>query len=231
MLFMLKMPRADCYPMRQECLGASLGIGGSQRESSSCGRPLLRGVGKLRTMEKVRHCAWWDYGGKPLRTADQYSGEEHQHSTHNNLERSGKEGGIHVAVTHEADGRQLSGHDGTSRASGDPEIRNKKRQSMSDPSGGGHQPAYESPHPRLATPGKGPIVRESLGETHGNPCPNRGGEADQKSVPALVRGEGCGEQWRKSGNGAVHQPRKTRLDNLEHEQAALRSFLLRGSPA
>src|SRR5271157_5551749 len=109
MLFMLKVSRADCYPMRQECLAASLGLGGNQRESSNSSR-----------------------------TPDQDSSEEHQHSTYNHLERSGKEGSIHVAMTHEADGRELSGHDRTSHASGEPEIRNKKGQGVSQPSGGSH---------------------------------------------------------------------------------------------
>src|SRR5208282_5897403 len=62
-----------------------------------------------------------------LRTPDQDSGQEHQHSAHHYLESSGKEGRVHIAVPYPAYGGQFGGHHHSCSRERHAKIGNEKR--------------------------------------------------------------------------------------------------------
>jgi hypothetical protein len=64
------------------------------------------------------------------------------------------------------------------------------------------------------------VVREGLGEAHGNAGADGGGHADQEGIPGDVGGEGGGEHGGQGGDGAVHEADQAGLDDLQHEAAA-----------
>ena len=73
--------------------------------------------------------------------------------------------------------------------------------------------------------GEAAIVGEGFGEAHADAGADRGCEPDQEGVVGFLGSDGCGEDGRQGGDGAIHQAGETRLYDLQDEEAAV-GFIL-----
>ncbi len=134
------------------------------------------------------------------------------------MQQGGHERGVHVFVPHPGDDAQFRQHHHHGDGGGGLDVRDEIRQGVAKPAEHGHQPANESARPRMAASGQAAVVGQRLGESHADARAHGGGQSDEKGGRAAVRGERGGEQRRERGDGAVHEPGESGLDDLQDEQ-------------
>ena len=88
-----------------------------------------------------------------------------------------------------------------------------------------HGAADDAAQQRRAAAREQAVVRQRLGEAHGDAGAERGGEADHEGLPVVVGGEGGGEQRRQRRDGTVHQAGEAGLHVLQHELLAALDIL------
>ncbi len=171
-----------------------------------------------------------DGGGRhgPLcRVADQDAGDEDQYPAEHHLQGGANERGLHIMLANPTDGAELNDDHADGQRHGDAKVSNHEGQGVANATDGGHDAGDNAADDRATASGERAIVGQSFGKGHGDAGSHGSGEADEKGVPAFVRGEGGGEERGKGGHGAVHEAREAGLDELEDEGTALDLRLIR----
>ena len=104
--------------------------------------------------------------------------------------------------------------DGRGHAGCQPEILDEEGQGVADAARDGHQAAYNAAQQGGAAAGQLAVIGQGLGEAHADARTERGREADQEGIVAVLRGERRGKHGGESADRAVHQPDQAGLDDL-----------------
>ena len=89
----------------------------------------------------------------------------------------------------------------------------------------GHRPANQSAHPGMARPVRLPSSESASANPMLMPAPAEP-PGHQKRLATILCRKGGGEYRRQRRNRSIHQSRQARLNDLQHEQSALRHFFV-----
>ena len=123
-----------------------------------------------------------------LRAANQDPNQEHQRAPQAHLQDGGRQGGIHEPVPDPGNNPQFHAHHTQGQRRGGVNIRYQERQCMEQAPGRRHAAAHRAARPRMPASGQNPIVGQGFGEAHADARAQAGGQSDQESRPAMVRG-------------------------------------------
>ena len=115
------------------------------------------------------------------------------------------------------DGSEFQSHNHDSDQHRDMKVGDEEGQRMADAAHCRHEPANHPPNDRTSAPTEHTVVGKCFGKTHANTGADGSRHADQEGIPTVPRGKGRREDGSQRRDRSIHEPRKTRLNDLKNK--------------